>query len=317
MRLSGYPRFGPALVVFGVVASALILFLIHVPAARAQCGTATSAPCPTPSPSPIPVHAFLSLDVTSGDATTVVNVTGGQFLPNEQVSLYWDDSSKVAAGATADGGGSFNTRVKPFSSDAPGVHKLCAGVPPNPCANFTLLAPVAATSPSPSPSQSPSPSAEGGPSGVPSVSPAATVNGLNVITSPPFVFLPIVGGLAILLSLGYWFVNYMRRPRVAPLPSAAVVHRATRPDYKAGFGSAPPAPAATPEPSAWNEPIRHATPQAQEPPPQAAPPQQPPQAEPPAAESGPPVEWGTGRGDWGFPEPPEVDESADIPQPGD
>lgn len=308
MRLSGYPRLGPVHVVLGVVAAALILFLIHMPGARAQCGTASS-PCP-PTPSPIPVHAFLSLDVTSGDATTVVNVTGGQFLPNEQVSLYWDDTSKVAGGATADGGGSFNTRVKPFSADAPGVHKLCAGVPPNPCANFTLLAPVTSSTPSPSPSESPSPSPEAGPSGIPSATPAATISGINVITSPPFVFLPIAGGLAILLSLGYWLVSYMRRPRVTPLPSAAVVHRATRPDYGAGFGTPPATPAAPPEPSAWNEPIRHPSPPAPEPPP-AAPPPQPPQAEPP------PVEWGTGSGDWGFPEPPQVDDSPDIPQPGD
>ena len=312
MRLSGYFRFGPALVVFGVVVSALLLF--HAPAARAQCGTASSTPCP---PTPTPVHAFLSLDVTSGDATTVINVTGGQFLPNEQISLYWDDSSKVAGGATADGGGSFNTRVKPFSADAPGLHKLCATVPPNPCANFTLLAPVTTPSPSPSPSESPSPTPETGPTTIPTPSSTvATLNGFNVIMSPPFVFLPIVGGLAILLSLGYWLVSYMRRPLVAPLPSAAVVHRATRPDYRAGFGTPPPGPAPAPEPSAWNEPMTHAAAPAPEPIAQTPPPQPPP-AEPSPSEWGPPVEWGTGSGDWGFPEPPEVDESPEIPQPGD
>jgi len=33
-------------------------------------------------------------------------------------------------------------------------------------------------------------------------------------------------------------------------------------------------------------------------------------------EWGPPVEWGTGSGDWGFPEPPP-DDSTDAPEPRD
>src|SRR5437879_3672696 len=138
MRVPGFPRFGPAIVMLAAAASATFLFL-HAPPVRAECGgTASGAtPCP-PSPTPIPVNAFLSLDVTNGPANTVVNVTGGQFLPNEQVTLYWDQPDKVAGGATADASGSFNTRAKPFSADAPGVHKLCASVPPNPRAHFAL-----------------------------------------------------------------------------------------------------------------------------------------------------------------------------------
>src|SRR5207253_3174497 len=92
------------------------------------------SPSPSPIPSPIPTNAFLSLDVTAGDLNTVINVTGGQFLPNEETTLYWDQPNKVAGAAKADGGGSFNTRVKAFSGDAPGTHKLCASVPPSPCA---------------------------------------------------------------------------------------------------------------------------------------------------------------------------------------
>src|SRR5439155_1376888 len=121
--------------------------------------------------------------------------------------------------------------------------------------------PSPSPSPSPSPTEPPSPSAstEVGTPFTPSSSPVApTLSGIDVITSPPFVFLPIAGGLAILLSVGYWLVSVMRRPRIAPLPAAAVVHRATRPDYAAGFGTPPPTPAAeSHESSAWNEPMPH------------------------------------------------------------
>jgi len=314
MRLWGFPRFGPVVVILGVVSAAVFLFVIHAPAARAQCGTASSSPCP---PTPTPVHAFLSLDVTSGNATTVINVTGGQFLPNETTSLYWDDPSKVAGGATADSGGSFNTRVKPFSADSPGLHKLCATVQPNPCANFTLLAAITAPSASPSSSESPSASPQQSPSDQATASPsAATLSGISVITSPPFVFLPIVGGLFILLSLGYWFVNYMRRPRVAPLPSAAVVHRATRPDYSAGFGTPPAPPTPAQQPPAWSEPMPGTRPPNDVPEPPVPPPPAAPQAPPAETEWGAPVEWGTGgSGGWGFPEPPESEESPEQPPP--
>jgi hypothetical protein len=232
----------------------------------------------------------------------VINVTGGQFLPNQQMTLYWDQSNKVAGSATADANGNFNVRVKPFPGDAPGVHRLCASVQPNPCANFTIDTPATSPSPSPTPSESPSPSAEPGATITPSPTPvAATLNGFDVISKPPFVFLPLVGGLAIALSLMYWVVSMVRRPRQPVLPSAAVMHRATRPDYTAGFGAPPAAP--TPEPpapSAWQE--------------TSPPPSEP---EPPA------VEWGLGAPDTGYPElsapeaPPELPEHGDLPEPGD
>ena len=297
----------------GVISAAVFLFA-HAPTARAQCGSNASAPaCPTPTP----VNAFLSLDVTSGDPNTVINVTGGQFLPNEQMSLYWDSQTHVAGAATADNGGSFNTRVKPFAGDAPGLHRLYASVPPYPSATFTLVAPATSPSPSPTPSESPSPSTSPGtgPTDFPTSSPvAAPLNGISIITSPPLVFLPIVGGLAILLSLGYWFVSYLRRPRIAPLPSAAVVHRAIRPDYSAGFGAPPPPTPPAAEPSAWTESMPETHPP--EPPAPGEPPA-PAQPEAPSPEWGPPVEWGTGAGDWGFPEPPPSDESPEVPHPGD
>src|SRR5215472_9343074 len=120
MRFHRLVRLAPAAVVLAAAASSFFLFA-HAPMVRAACGTASS-PCPTPTP----VNAFLSLDVTAGDANTVITVTGGQFLPNEQTSLYWDVANHVAGSATADQNGSFsNVKVKPFAGDAPGVHRLC------------------------------------------------------------------------------------------------------------------------------------------------------------------------------------------------
>jgi len=257
--------------------------------------------------------------VTAGDLNTVINVTGGQFLPNEDTTLYWDQPSKVAGSARADGSGSFNTRVKPFSGDAPGPHRLCASVPPGPCATFTLAGPQ--TSPSTSPTPSESPSASPVPTGdvTPSSSPVATtLNGFNVITSPPFVFLPIAGGLAIALSLFYWAFSVLRRPRQPRPLAAAVVHRASRPDYNAGFGAAPAAEPPPQEPSAWDELMPHG-------PPPPAPsteeaPASTPEPEPPSgvdAADYSNAEWGLGDADWGYPELNPPDDSPEMPKPGE
>jgi hypothetical protein len=252
--------------------------------------------------------------VTSGDSTSVINVAGGQFLPNEQMNLYWDSSGHVAGFAQADGNGNFNTRVKPFPGDGPGAHKLCASVQPNPCATFTINGPASPT-PTPSPSESPSPSASPEPvaSEAPTPTPiAASLSGFDVISKPPFVFLPLAGVVGVALSVGYWIVSMMRRPRQRAFPAAAVVHRAMRPDYGAGFGTPPPAPAHGAHPSAWSEP-----PSPPHVPPQSGPPAPRP-AEPPVpdVEWGDTAEWGTGTSDWGFPEPP-ADDNPESPQPAD
>jgi hypothetical protein len=219
-----------------------------------------SAPCtpppPPPSPTPTPTNAFLSLDVTAGDANTQITVNGGAFLPNESMTLIWDPpNNKVAGGAVADSSGNFTTHVKPFSGDAPGLHRLCASVPPSPCATFTLQAVAVTPSASPSPSASPdtSPSPTASPSATASPTPvAATLNGLDLMMKPPFVILPIIGGLGLAIALIYWILSIVMRPRQKPLKSVAVTHVASRPDYAAGFGTPPPAPAPqAPPPSAW------------------------------------------------------------------
>jgi len=318
MRFSGSPRLYPFVVIFGaaVLASALTA-VSPLTRSTAHANCPASSPCPTPTP----VNAFLSLDVTAGPPSTVINVTGGQFNPNQETTLYWDTASHVAGSATADGGGSFNTRVKPFAGDRPGIHHLCASVPPHPCANFTLESATASPPPSPSPTEeSPSPSASSVETPGLIASPARITNnlsGFDVISRPPFVFLPIFGLGALLLSLGYWAVSVARRPRrLTPLPSAAVVHRATRPDYSAGFGTPPPSPTPQGQASAWDEPMRTVPPSAA--PPAAATPTPPaPLAPEPSPGWGPPVEWGTGGGGWGIPEPPEQDETPEAPPPAD
>jgi hypothetical protein len=208
-------------------------------------------------PTPTPVNAFLSLDITAGDANTQITVNGGAFLPNESMTLVWDPpNNKVAGGANADSSGNFTTHVKPFSGDQPGLHQLCASVPPNPCATFTLQA--LATTPTPQPSPSPSPDASPSPTPSPTFdasSPtpvASTLNGLDLMLKPPFVILPIIGGAGLAIALIYWILSLTMRPRQKPLKSVAVAHLASRPDYSAAFGAPPPAAAPpAPPPSAW------------------------------------------------------------------
>ncbi len=298
---------------------------------------AATSPSPSPSPSPLPtpVNAFLSLDVTAGPPTTVINVSGGQFLPNQQMNLYWDQAGHLAGAATADANGSFNTRVKAFAGDKPGVHKLCASVQPNPCANFALEA--ATPTPSPTPDESPSPLTSPSPTSNPTLvaTPARTSNnlsGFDVISRPPFVFLPIFGIGFLVLALAYWAFTVIRRPRrLVPIPTAAVVHRATRPDYSAAFGTPPPRPGVAALQSAWDEPRAGGTRPPGAPPQSPSPPTPPPMQAAPAAQAAPfvPAEpvageapqhhgaWGLGEPDSGYPSlsTPETQSREPLPEP--
>jgi len=129
-RLLSFPGFMRLLRVLVFLPLWLLLTAEASPSPSPTDTATTPSPSPSPSPSPLPTpgHAFLSLDVTAGPPNTVINVSGGQFLPNQQMNLYWDQAGHLAGAATADANGSFNTRVKPFPDDKPGVHKLCASV---------------------------------------------------------------------------------------------------------------------------------------------------------------------------------------------
>jgi hypothetical protein len=199
-------------------------------------------------PTPTPIGANIVLDIAAGGPNTRITVNGSGFLANESMTLYWDVSSNVAGNATTDIGGNFTQTVKPFPSDGPGLHHLCVSVQPNPCASFTLQG-----APTPTPPAAPSPSAVPTPSESPSPSPSASPvpltvsggrSGLDVITRPPFVFLPIIALLALLAALAYWVL--MRGDRTPVLPSASVVHRSARPDIGPVAPRPPPTPPAPP-----------------------------------------------------------------------
>jgi hypothetical protein len=269
---------------------------------------------------PYPGGATIGLQPTAGRSNTAITVTGQNFLRNESMTLYWDVSSHVAGSVVTDDNGAFTKVVKPFPGDKPAVHRLYASVQPKPYANFTLQsAPTPSPSESPSPGESPTPS----PSDTPQASGPRTggggggISGLDILTRPPFVFLPIIGILGLLGVLIYWAVSSRRRP-MAP-SSASVVHHATRPDYMEPFGGgaarpipaapvaapSPPPPAVQPPQAYPPAPAQQVPPAYQSPPPAAAPPA--PQAPPPG-----PVQW---------PAPPSPaaapDEPPDLPEPSD
>jgi hypothetical protein len=251
------PRFGVTpygLIVGGIVAAAVLAAIS--PTTRAAVHMASWVPA-SPSPIPTPVtHAYIVLDTAAGGPRAKITVSGYSFPAGSTVSLYWDTDNQVVGSAPADSSGSFSTGVIPFPGSNPGAHQLCGAATglnqtTPPCANFTLQGaptPTPPASPVPSPSASPSAS----PSPTPSASPVVlTANsghgGLDVITRPPFVFLPIIGLLALLGALAYWLLMRVERKQV--LPSASVVHRSARPDVGAMSGrpaaaspAAPPAP---------------------------------------------------------------------------
>jgi hypothetical protein len=278
---------------------------------------------------PLPAGASIGLQPTAGGAGTAITVTGQLFLKNEAMTLYWDLSTHVAGTVVSDDTGAFTKVIKPFAGDKPKVHKLCANVQPKPCASFTLQGPPTPTpGVTPSPVDTPSPTPNSAQASGPRLGGGSGgISGLDIITKPPFVFLPIIAIIGILGVLAYWLLS--RRRRQLPQASAAtVVHRATRPDYMAPFptsGDPAVTPRAPVQPSAWDAPIQAPRP-LQAPPPAPAPPAPfaptpyvpppvPPQAPPPPAPpAAPPPSV-----DWPAPQNPPAapDEPPDLPQPSD
>jgi hypothetical protein len=190
--------------------------------------------------------------VTAGGPNTLITVNGSLFLPNQAVSLYWDQENRVSGATDTDANGNFTWKVKPFPGDPPGLHKLCASVAPKPCATFTLQAAV--TTPSPDASPSPEPSPSSSPLGAATPARIDSRLSLDVMLRPPFVILPITAGVGLVIALLYWILSIALRPRQQTLKSVTVGHLASRPDYTAPFGAAPVAPApAEPMPSAWDD----------------------------------------------------------------
>jgi len=282
---------------------------------------------------PLPTGATIGLQPTAGGPTASITVTGELFLKNESITLYWDTTTHIAASVVSDDTGAFTKVIKPFKGDKPKVHKLCANVQPKPCANFTLQG-----QPTPTPGVSPSPA--GTPTPTPAETPQASgarpgaggISGLDIITRPPFVFLPIIGIIGVIGLLAYWVLSRGRRP-MPPGSAATVVHRATRPDYMTPFppsGAAPAAPGAARQPSAWDAPFQGPPAQPAAPPPGVppanpytptpyTPPPAPPAPPPPPAAPQPPPATPPRSVEWPGPpsSPAAPDEPPDLPQPSD
>jgi len=215
-------------------------------------------------------------------------VTGDQFLANQAVSIYWDVIDKVLGSTRSDAGGHFVTSVKAPDNESPGVHQICASVPPRPCAQF-LLQPRPTPSPnqpSPSPPPPPPPSpvtSPLAPSALASPSQPPRPNPIALLFTPPFIAFPILFFVSILVAAGMWargpIAGLFYRPPV--LPEATVTHRSLRLDERAPDGGVP-GEAAQPT---------------EAPPLEAAAPEPPPEAPPPA--------------------PPPADEPPDLPEPGE
>jgi hypothetical protein len=212
----------------------------------------TADASPTPTPVPTPVNAFITLSISAGGPQSTISVSGNSFNPNEYIILLWDDEpNKGLATVTTDARGNFaNVTVRPFPRSQPGLHRICAHVYPMPCAQFELQA-----APTPTPSAAattPSPSEAASPSSSPSVIPIPTGssnnNGLELMLRPPFIFLPIIGLLALFAAVGYWIFTVMPRPQKS-LRSASIVIRSARPTYT------PINPDATPPPVAKEPPV--------------------------------------------------------------
>ena len=224
-------RLGSGLVVVGVVAAAAALATLSPGARHAALADA----CPASGP-PCPANAYLTLSVSAGGPNTTIGVDGGQFLPGQSMSLYWDTSNKVIGSATANAQGSFGwINVKPFAGEQPGVHQICASVTPQPCAQFQLEGNPTPTpvAPSPSPAETPSPVESPSPTESPTPIPipaASTTGGLDLILKPPLVFLPLAGLAGLIAAVAWWlFTVFPRQQRT--LHAASVTHRSTRPTW--------------------------------------------------------------------------------------
>jgi hypothetical protein len=281
--------------------------------------------------SPYPGGASIGLQPSAGTATTAISVTGQLFLKNESITLYWDTTNHVAGTVVTDDNGSFTKVVKMYSGAKTGTHALYANVQPKPHANFALQVtptPTPTTSPgeSPSPSSTETPQASGPRTGGGG---GGGISGLDILTRPPFVFLPIIGILGLLGVLIYWAVSSRRRP-MAP-SSASVVHHATRPDYMEPFPSTPRSMPVAPSASSPVAPVQPAQPPpAQSPPPGLQGPPAferppvvptPPAFQPPPAAVPPPAPQPPPQGPVQWPAPPNPaaapDEPPDFPEPSD
>jgi hypothetical protein len=149
---------------------------------------------------------------------------------------------------TTDGAGAFAIQLA-IPNEATGAsHQICVvenyG---NVCTGFTLEAlPSPTSTPTETPSASPSPSPSASlvaPTATPSSGGASP---LALLTRPPFVYLPILAAVALLVFLGLYL--WRARP-TPPIGEVTILHRAPQPrTYESQPASPPPAPSPPPPP---------------------------------------------------------------------
>src|SRR5579859_3589153 len=167
----------------------------QLPPTPTPAASPSPAPSPTPSPtpalpSPTPTPVDAAVDVSPAIASLpgTVTVTGSQFLPNQRITLLWDNSANKPVGiGTADGQGKFSIDTKLPADATPGSHQICVAEVPGKCARLSLTLAAASPSPSPTPTPSPSPT--------PSTAPPVTGDrgsGVGFLFQPPFVIFPVL-----------------------------------------------------------------------------------------------------------------------------
>ncbi|HEV2954301.1 MAG TPA: hypothetical protein VG015_09430 [Candidatus Dormibacteraeota bacterium] len=188
--------------------------------------TPTPSPSPTPSPTPTPINAQLDVSPLEGVSGSTIQVTGSRFLPNESVTLLWDNLSDKSLGVeTADATGTFSASVT-LPADSPGSHTIYAKEVQNAHVNFLLQSPQPSPTVSQSLEVSPSPTDTGIPPGVTIQAGSGDGGpGLSFLTRPPFVFFPLLLILGIAGAVAYT-INSRRKPR--PRPGTKYASHASR-----------------------------------------------------------------------------------------
>ena len=150
----------PIRVVGTVGMVALLVLLVASPvAALSFVNQTTPEPSPRPTSTPAPYLELNPTEGVAGDATHV-RVTGGLWVPDQTVTLFWDNNTLELGTVAADGNGAFETTfTTPTSGIAAGVglHTVIAvQLQFRAEATFELVAPT--PTPPPPPTNTPKPS---------------------------------------------------------------------------------------------------------------------------------------------------------------
>ena len=140
--------------IVGLVGMVMLLVLLVASPVGALPFLNQTTPEPTPRPTSTPAP-YLELDPTQGVAgnDTSVQATGGLWVPDQTVTLYWDDNTLELGTVVAGSDGTFETTFTTPTSGAPaavGLHTVIAvQLQFQAEATFELVAPTPTYTPSP------------------------------------------------------------------------------------------------------------------------------------------------------------------------